>query len=40
MASPEEIEIKLRLSARARAALLRHPALTAPRASPPETRAE
>ncbi|MGA9869412.1 MAG: inorganic triphosphatase, partial [Acetobacteraceae bacterium] len=40
MASPEEIEIKLRLPARARAALLRHPALTAPRASLPETRAE
>ncbi len=40
MTGPEEIEIKLRLPARARAALLRHPALTAPRASPPETRAE
>ncbi|MEO9191687.1 MAG: CYTH and CHAD domain-containing protein [Acetobacteraceae bacterium] len=40
MAGPEEIEIKLRLPARASAALLRHHALTPPRASLPQTHAE
>ncbi|MEO8714509.1 MAG: CYTH and CHAD domain-containing protein [Acetobacteraceae bacterium] len=40
MASPEEIEIKFRLPARARAAIRRHPALSPPRASLPEARAE
>lgn len=40
MAAREEVEVKLRLSARARAVLAAHPALQPPRAEPPETRAE
>lgn len=40
MPAREEVEVKLRLSARARAVLAAHPALQPPRAGPPETRAE
>ncbi len=40
MPAREEIEVKLRLSARARAVLAAHPALQPPRAGPPETRTE